>query len=102
MLGSKFLDEVMRIVRSQPWTAKEVFMKEDIESRVLALYGETPQEYIDPDMKALVDNFPWNGSWFPKEKCFDQLKAQVDEWKHGELLKAIEFRANEHNSTLEG
>lgn len=53
------------------------------------------------NIKEIVDDYSWHGSWFPKSECFDKLKHLVPLDKHDELKKAIALRAEEYNNTLE-
>lgn len=56
---------------------------------------------VGEEIKALVDAYAWNGSYFPIADCFANLKQHVAEQNHHELKEAIRKHAEEYNKTLE-
>lgn len=53
------------------------------------------------NLNDLVDEWNWNGSFFPEERCFAALASDVPSVWHEELKALIKARAKKHNSSLE-
>jgi hypothetical protein len=53
------------------------------------------------DIEALVKTYEWNGSYYPAEEVFDELKSQVEPADYPALREAIGKAAREHNSHME-
>lgn len=71
--------------------------------------GASPQEQFpkvegvesNVDVEKLVANYPWKGSWFPRDEAFATLSKEIPEADHDKLRELINKRAAEHDATLE-
>lgn len=55
----------------------------------------------DSNFRKAVESWPWNGSWFPEDDCFEALKEKFAPAQYPELRKAIKERAQKFNAQLE-
>jgi hypothetical protein len=52
-------------------------------------------------LEELVEHWPWHGSFFPVEQCFNELKERAAVSEYKELRELIDERATRHDSSLE-